>query len=82
MRKKESEPQKPATGQTDHPQTSCLCMGMGPKLTEMFVCRSEATNHLRNARIEFLKAIRALIDERIEQLARAQQKKGTTVTVE
>ena len=61
----------------------CLCMGMGPKLTEMLQCRSEAaTGHLRNARVEFLKAIRALIDERIVQLTSAQKKKGTTVPVE
>ena len=61
----------------------CLCMGMGPKLTEMLQCRSEAaTGHLRNARVEFLKAVRALIDERITQLTSAQKKKGTTVPVE
>ncbi len=64
-------------------QANCLCMGMGPKLTEMLQCRSEAAaGHLRNARIEFLKAMRAMIDERIEHLAGAQKKKGTTVTVE
>jgi hypothetical protein len=58
-------------------------MGMGPKLTEMLQCRSEAAaGHLRNARIEFLKAMRTMIDERIEHLASAQKKKGTTVTVE
>jgi hypothetical protein len=64
-------------------QAQCLCMGMGPKLTEMLQCRSEAAaGHLHNARIEFLKAMRAMIDERIEHLARAQKKKGTKVTVE
>lgn len=60
----------------------CLCMGMGPKLTEMLRCRSEeAAGHLRNARIEFLKAMRTLIDERIEHLS-ARGKKGTAVPVE
>ena len=78
MRKKESPQQE-----TAQPQLNCLCMGMGPKLTEMLSCRSEgASAHLRNARVEFLKAMRALIDERIEQLSRAQKRKGTTVTVE
>jgi len=60
----------------------CLCMGMGPKLTELLQCRSEqAAGHLRNARVEFLKALRVLIDERIEHLS-AKGKKGTTVPVE
>jgi hypothetical protein len=58
-------------------------MGMGPKLTELLECRSEAASgHLRNARVEFLKAMRALIDERIESLSKAQKKRGTTVPVE
>ena len=65
------------------PKGQCLCMGMGPKLTEMLQCRSEAAaGHLRNARIEFLKGLRALIDERISDLSSAQKKRGTTVRVE
>jgi hypothetical protein len=36
---------------------------------------------LLNARLEFLKAIRAMIDERIEHLS-AKGKKGTAVPVE
>jgi len=72
-----------ATVEAAHSQANCLCMGMGPKLTEMLQCRSEAAaGHLRNARIEFLKAVRTMLDERIEHLAGAQKKKGTTVTVE
>ena len=77
MRKKEAAREAPQS------QCNCLCMGMGPKLTEMLQCRSEAAaGHLRSARIEFLKAMRALIDERIEQMGRAQKKKGATFTVE
>ncbi len=42
----------------------------------------EATReHLRNSRIEFLKAIRSLIDDRISNLSR-HETKGTHVTVE
>lgn len=64
------------------PRVNCLCMGVGPKVTSMLQCKSEsAWEHLRNSRVEFLKAVRTLIDERIEQLSRS-QKKGTTVTVE
>ena len=64
-------------------QPNCLCMGMGPKLTQLLECRSEAAaGHLRSARVEFLKAMRTLIDERIESLSKAQKKRGTAVPVE
>ncbi|MCS6954263.1 MAG: hypothetical protein RMK57_16710 [Bryobacterales bacterium] len=73
-----SEPQE---GQPMQPQVKCLCCGLGPKVTAMLEWKSEtAREHFRNARIEFLKAIRTLIDERIEYLTRA--RKGTTVPVE
>lgn len=43
---------------------------------------NEATQgHFRNARVEFLKGIRSLIDARIARLSR-QETKGSTVTVE
>ena len=38
--------------------------------------------HFRNSRIEFLKGVRSLIDERIAQLSRQTEHKGTHVTVE
>ena len=44
---------------------------------------SDATrDHFRNSRIEFLKGVRSLIDQRIEHLSRAQPQQGTKVTVE
>jgi len=46
-------------------------------------CWSEATrDHFRNSRVEFLKAVRSLIDDRIAHLSRHDQSKGTHVTVE
>lgn len=46
-------------------------------------CWSEATrDHFKNSRIEFLKGIRSLIDDRISHLSRDEQPKGTHVTVE
>jgi len=43
---------------------------------------SEATrDHFRNSRIEFLKGVRSLIDDRIAHLSR-EESKGTHVTVE
>ena len=63
-------------------EPQCLCMGVGPKVTAMLQCRSGAARqHLNNARVEFLKAVRAMIDERIDELGRS-RKKGTSVTVE
>ena len=45
-------------------------------------CWSDATkDHFRNSRIEFLKGIRSLIDDRISHLSR-QEAKGTKVSVE
>lgn len=38
--------------------------------------------HFRNSRIEFLKGMRSLLDERIAQLSREAEPKGTHVTVE
>lgn len=44
---------------------------------------SEGTkDHFRNSRIEFLKGLRSLIDDRIEHLSRDEGQKGTHVTVE
>jgi hypothetical protein len=44
---------------------------------------NEATrHHFRNSRIEFLKGVRSLIDERIAQLSKHEEHKGTHVTVE
>ncbi len=73
---------KAAASEAAESQVKCLCMGMGPRLTELLECRSHAAaDHLRNSRVEFLKAIRTLIDERIEHLSRP-QRKGTAVPVE
>ena len=38
-------------------------------------------DHFRNARVEFLKGVRSVIDDRINNLAR-HETKGTHVTVE
>ena len=43
---------------------------------------SESTrDHFRNSRVEFLKGLRSLLDERIAHMSRAESK-GTKVTVE
>jgi hypothetical protein len=61
----------------------CICREVADHLHELFLPRSEAAReHLRNSRIEFLKAIRSLIDARIEHLSASSQPQGTNVTVE
>jgi hypothetical protein len=46
-------------------------------------CLGSATiEHLHNSRIELLKAMRSLLDERIAHLSKGAEHKGTRVTVE
>ena len=67
--------------------------GAPPRAAGCFVCTtalpmleqiwSDATRgHFRNSRIEFLKGIRSLIDDRIAHLSRHEETKGTRVVVE
>ena len=64
-----------------HRQPGCfLCTTAVPLLEHLW---SEATrDHFRNSRIEFLKGLRSLIDDRISHLSRDEETKGTHVTVE
>jgi hypothetical protein len=61
-------------------QPGCfVCSTAMPLLQRMW---SDATkDHFRNSRIEFLKGIRSLIDDRIAHLSH-DEAKGTRVTVE
>jgi hypothetical protein len=44
---------------------------------------NEATRgHFKNSRLEFLKGMRSLIDDRIAHLSKEEEPKGTRVTVE
>jgi hypothetical protein len=63
------------------PERGCFfCHTARPLLERLW---SEATvHHFRNSRIEFLKGLRSLIDDRIAYLAREAEPKGTHVTVE
>lgn len=61
---------------------TCLCRETGRRMRRMLQFGSEgARQHLRNSRVEFLKALRTIIDERIAHLSRTEQK-GSNVTVE
>ena len=55
------------------------CLNVKPFLRKAW---SDATaDHFRNARVEFLKGVRSVIDDRIGNLSR-HEAKGTHVTVE
>ena len=62
-------------------QSGCfLCTTALPLLEH---CWTEATrDHFRNSRIEFLKGLRSLLDDRIAHLSRTEEAKGTHVPVE
>ncbi len=74
------------TQQAESPkqQVNCFCMGAGPELFSLFkkFGPESALQHFRNARIEMLKGMRALIDHRIQELSAKTETKGTKVPVE
>ena len=68
-----------ATGTHAHAEGCFFCTTAIPMLEHMV---SEATrDHFRNSRVEFLKGLRSLLDERIARMSH-QEAKGTHVTVE
>jgi len=75
--------------QNPNPQTSresaghqgCLCREVFDRLHECFDVPPKVREHLSNSRIEFLKAIREVIDHRIEHLSRPPQR-GAKIAVE
>jgi hypothetical protein len=71
------EEEKTASAGSPHP--GCLFCSILPMIEQRL---SEAGHgHFRNARVEFLKGVRSLIDDRIEYLSR-EDRKGTHVVVE
>jgi hypothetical protein len=73
------EEQKAPPQPETHSHGCFFCTTALPMLEQ---CWSEATrSHFRNSRVEFLKGVRSLLDERIAHLSK-EQAKGTRVTVE
>ncbi len=66
------------------PAERCLCRQAMEFWLDLFGVRSEnARQHLRNSRIEFLKAIRSVLDERIDYLSQAgQPQQGRTIPID
>jgi hypothetical protein len=62
----------------------CFCGGLGPELSRMVEQMGPSDSvrqHFRNARIELLKGLRQLIDNRIADLSQT-PKKGTAVNID
>ncbi len=60
----------------------CLCRSLVSHIITAFGLTSEeARQHVRNARVEILKAMRSVIDERISHLSQPEAK-GTKIVVE
>ncbi len=69
---------------TAESEERCFCEGTGPsfsKFARSFGPPESVQQHFRNARIEFLKGIREMIDLKIDRLSRT-ERRGTKVTVE
>jgi hypothetical protein len=62
-------------------QERCLCRELVNQFREAFDVSPKVREHFTNSRIEFLKGIRAVIDNRIEHLSNTGQR-GTKIAVE
>jgi len=59
----------------------CLCEEVLGHMEDLFGISPTVRQHLKNSRIEFLKAIRSVIDDRIDRMSKAESR-GTRVAVE
>jgi hypothetical protein len=59
----------------------CLCRELLDHFRAHFNVTPEVKQHLTNSRVEFLKAVRSVIDARIDHLS-AKQSHGTKIAVE
>ena len=59
----------------------CPCREIADAVRQVLGISPAARQHLANSRVEFLKALREMLDARIEHLS-SQSQKGTKVAVE
>jgi hypothetical protein len=59
----------------------CVCQEVLDHVSKVFAVSPEVKQHLTNSRVEFLKAIRAVLDQRIESLS-AKSQQGSRIAVE
>jgi hypothetical protein len=66
-------------------EADCLCGTIRKGLeeaAELFFPSETACSHFREARIEFLRGIRDIVDQRIDHLSRNKSASGTRIVVE
>jgi hypothetical protein len=73
------EEKNAAAGSHSHAGGCFFCTTAIPMLENLV--NGATRDHFRNSRVEFLKGLRSLLDERIAHMAR-EESKGTHVTVE
>jgi hypothetical protein len=73
------EAQSTARGHATH--EPCPCHEIVDTVREYLGISPAARQHLANSRVEFLKALREMLDARIEHLS-SQPQKGTKVAIE
>jgi len=59
----------------------CVCQEFLDHVGKVLAVSPEVKQHLTNSRVEFLKAIRAVLDQRIEHLSQKAQQ-GSRIAVE
>jgi hypothetical protein len=70
-----------STGREHAAYEPCPCRQIADAVRECIGIPSAAKQHLTNSRVEFLKALREMLNARIEHLS-SQAPKGTKVAVE
>jgi hypothetical protein len=70
-----------STGGASTTHERCVCNEVFDHLREAFGVSPEVRTHLNNSRIELLKALRRVIDDRIERLSKPTAH-GTKIAVE
>ena len=68
-----------------HAHSNCVCCQASEaigRVMRAFGPSDEATEHFRQSRVEFLKGIRRVLDDRIESVSRGPNPKGSRIVVE
>ena len=71
-----------------HDHSSCLCCQATQMMGRLFgamgasATSAEAREHFRQSRLELLKGIRRVVDDRIEKASRTDQSRGSRIVVE
>jgi hypothetical protein len=73
-----------AAGATRHAHDDCICCEASAAIGRLFRAirpSEKVSGHFRQSRIEFLKGIRTILDERIDDIGRTPNK-GTRIVVD